>query len=95
MLVDMNSINALGAACSSHADDLAAAAAGLTSSVGPDVAAAFGAVGAGFLAALSDATTAHAQAVIRLSEDLQSAQLVSGGVAAMYADADRRSSRAL
>jgi hypothetical protein len=95
MLVDTNSINALGTACSSHADDLAAAAAALKSSLGPEVAAAFGPVGAGFLAALADATTAHAQAVIRLSEDLQSAQQVSGGVAQTYADADRRNSRAL
>ena len=59
MLVDTDAIRALGAACSDQAADLSAAAAALTSLPGPDATAAFGPVGAGFLAALDDAATAR------------------------------------
>lgn len=95
MLVDTNAVHALGTHCSVHADDLSAAAAALESLPGPDAAAAFGSVGAGFLAALADAATAEAQVIAALSEDLTSAHVVSGAVAEAYADADRRGSRLL
>ena len=62
---------------------------------GPGAAAAFGPVGARFLATLSDAVTAEARAIAALSEDLASAHSVSGVVADAYADADRRGSRLL
>ena len=95
MFVDPDAIRALGAACSAHAAELSAAAAALTSLPGPDATAAFGPVGAAFLAALDDAATAEAQAIAALSADLASAHPVSGPVADAYADADRRGSRLL
>ena len=95
MLVDTDAIRALGAACSAQADDLSAAAAALKSLPGPDAAAAFGPVGAGFLAALADAVAAEARAITALGDDLASAHSVSGAVAEAYADADRRGSRLL
>jgi hypothetical protein len=95
MLVDTDTIRALGAACSAQADDLSAAAAALTSLMGPDATAAFGPVGARFLAALEDAATAHAQAITTLSADVASAHPVSGAVVDAYADADQRGSRLL
>ena len=95
MFVDTNAIRALGTDCSAQADDLSTAAAALKSLPGPGAAAAFGPVGAGFLAALADAVTAEARAVMALGDDLASAHSVTGGVADAYADADRRGSRLL
>lgn len=95
MLVDTNAIHAFGTHCSSQADDLFTAAAALKSLPGPYAAAAFGSVGAGFLAALADAAAAEAMAIAALGEDLTSAHSVSGVVADAYADADRRGSRLL
>jgi hypothetical protein len=95
MLVDTNAIHALGTHCSTQADDLFAAAAALRSLPGPDAAAAFGSVGAGFLATLADAAAAEAMAIAALGEDLTSAHAVSGVIADAYADADRRGSRLL
>ena len=95
MFVDTNAICALGTDCSTHADDLSAAAAALTSLPGAGGAAAFGPVGAGFLAALADAVTTEARAIVALSEDLASAHSVTGVVAEAYADADRRGSHLL
>ncbi len=95
MFVDTNAICALGTDCSSHADDLSTAAAALESLPGPGAAAAFGPVGAGFLAALADAVTKEAQAIVALSEDLASAHSVTGVVADAYSDADRRGSHRL
>ncbi len=66
MLVDTDAIRAFGAACSAQAADLSAAATALASLPGPDAAAALGPVGAGFVAALDDAATAHAQAITAL-----------------------------
>ncbi len=95
MLVDPDAIRALGTSCSAQAAELSAAAAVLTALPGPGATAAFGPVGAGFLAALVDAATAEAQAISALGADLASAHSVSGPVADAYADADRRGSRLL
>ena len=95
MLVDTNAIRALGSDCSARADDLSTAAAALKSVPGPDAAAAFGPVGAKFLATLADVAATEARAITALSEDLASAHSVSGGVADSYADADRRGSHLL
>jgi hypothetical protein len=95
MFVDTNAIHALGLDCSTHADDLSAAAAAMKSLPGAAAAAAFGPVGAGFLAALTDAVTAEARAIVALSANLASARSAIGVVADAYADADRRGSRLL
>ena len=95
MLVDTDAVRALGAHCSNQADDLSTAAAALKSLPGPDVAAAYGAVGARFLAALADAIAAEARAIAALGEDLASTRPRTGVVADAYADADRRGSRLL
>jgi hypothetical protein len=95
MLVDTNAICALGLDCSTHADDLSTAAAALKSLPGVAAKAAFGPVGAGFLAALADAVTVEARAIVALSEQLASAHSATGVVADAYADADRRGSRLL
>ena len=95
MLVDTDAIRALGTACSAQAADLSVAATALASLPGPDVIAAFGSVGAGFVAALDDAAAAHARAITALSADVASAHPVSAAVADAYADADRRSGRLL
>ncbi|RDH77814.1 hypothetical protein DVS77_15505 [Mycolicibacterium moriokaense] len=95
MLVDTDAVRTLGSNCRAQADDLSTAAAALTSLPGPAAAAAFGPVGAGFLAALSDTVLAQARAIAALSDDLASAHSVSATVADAYADADRRGSRAL
>lgn len=95
MLVDTDAIRALGAACSSQADDLSAAATALKSLPGPDATTAFGPVGSAFLAALADAAMAEARAVAALSDELASAHPVSSAVADAYANADHRNSRLL
>ena len=95
MFVDTNAICALGTDCSAHADDLAATAAALKSLPGTGAAAAFGPVGAGFLAALADAVATEMQAVLALGDDLASAQSVTRVVAQAYSDADRRDSQLL
>lgn len=95
MLVDTDAIRALGTVCSSHVADLSDAAATLASLPGPEATAAFGPVGAAFIAALQEAATVLAKAIAALSFDLGSADSVSGAVADMYADADRRGSRLL
>jgi hypothetical protein len=95
MFVDTNAISALGLDCSTHADDLSAAAAAMKSLPGAAACTAFGPVGAGFLEALTDAVMAEARAIVALSEDLGSAHSATGVVAAAYADADRRGSRLL
>ncbi|WP_164478697.1 hypothetical protein [Mycolicibacterium stellerae] len=95
MFVDTNAICALGTECSAHADELSAAAAVLKSLPGAGAAAAFGPVGTGFLAALSDAVTTQARTVAALSDDVGSAYSVTGVVAQAYSDADRHGSRLL
>ena len=95
MLVETNAVRALGKDCSSQADDLSTAAGALTSLLGPGVAAAFGPVGARFLAALGDAASAEARAVTALVEDLTAARSASGVVVDAYDDADHRGSRLL
>ena len=95
MFVDTNAICALGTDCSAHADDLSSAAAVLKSLPGAGAAAAFGPVGAGFLAALADAVETEMRAVLTLGDDLASAQSVTGVVATAYSDADRRGSQLL
>jgi Excreted virulence factor EspC, type VII ESX diderm len=95
MLVDTDAIRALGAAFSSQADELSAAATALKSLPGPDATAAFGPIGSGFLATLAEAAAAEARAITALSADVASAHPVSAAVADAYADADRRGSRLL
>jgi predicted dinucleotide-binding enzyme len=95
MFVDTNAICALGTDCSAHADDLSSAAAVLKSLPGAGATAAFGPIGAGFLAALADAVETEMRAVLTLGDDLASAQSVTGVVATAYSDADRRGSQLL
>jgi len=95
MFVDTNAICALGTDCSAHADDLSTAAAALKSLPGAGAAAAFGPVGARFLAALADAVAIEMRAVLALGDDLASAHSVTVGVAQTYSDADRRGSQLL
>ena len=95
MFVDTNAICALGTDCSAHADDLSTAAAALKSLPGAGAAAAFGPVGARFLAALADAVAIEMRAILALGDDLASAQSVTSGVAQTYSDADRRGSQLL
>jgi hypothetical protein len=95
MFVDTNAISALGTDCSAHADDLSSAAAVLKALPGAGAAAAFGPVGAGFLAALADAVAIETRAVLKLGDDLASAQSTTGVVAQAYSDADRRGSQLL
>jgi Excreted virulence factor EspC, type VII ESX diderm len=95
MLVNTDAIRALGAACLAQADDLSAAAATLKSLPGPDATAAFGPVGAAFLAALADAAVAEARAITALSENLASAHPVSRAVAGAYTETDQHTSRLL
>jgi hypothetical protein len=95
MFVDTNAICALGTGCSAYADDLSTAADVLKSLPGAGAAAAFGPVGAGFLAALADAVETETRAVLALGDDLASAQSVTGVVAQAYSDADRRGSQLL
>ena len=95
MFVDTNTIRALGTDCATHADDLSATAAELKSLPGAGAAAAFGPVGAGFLAALADAVATEARAIAALSEELDSGHAVTGVTAEAYDDADRHGSRLL
>jgi len=95
MFVDTNAICALGTDCSAHADDLSTAAAALKSLPGAGADAAFGPVGARFLAALADAVAIEMRAILALGDDLASAQSVTSGVAQTYSDADRRGSQLL
>jgi hypothetical protein len=95
MIVDTNAISALGTDCSAYADDLSSAAAVLKSLPGAGAGAAFGPVGAGFLAALADAVAIEMRAVLTVGDDLASAQSVTGVVAQAYSDADRRGSQLL
>jgi len=95
MFVDTYAIRALSTDFSTHADDLSTTAAELTSLPGAGAAAAFGPVGAGFLAALADAVTAEARAIAALSEQLASGHSVAAVAAEAYDDADRHGSRLL
>ena len=95
MFVDTDAIRALGAHCSNQADDLSTAALALKSLPGSDAAAAFGPVGARFLAALTDALTAEGRAIALLGDQLGSVRSRAAVVADSYADADRRGSRLL
>jgi Excreted virulence factor EspC, type VII ESX diderm len=95
MLVDTDAVRTLGAACSAQADDLSAAATALKSLPGPDMTAAFGPIGAAFVAALADAAAAEAQAITALSDNLASAHPASNAVADAYAETDRHNSRLL
>jgi hypothetical protein len=77
MLVDTDAIRALGAACSAQADDLSAAAAALTSLMGPDATAAFGPSAPASSRRWMTRPLAHAQAITALSADVASAHPVS------------------
>lgn len=95
MLVDTDAVRALGTHCSNQADDVSAAAAALRSLPGPQATAAFGEVGARFLATLADAIAAEALAIAALGDDLASARWRTESAAVAYTDADRRNSRLL
>ncbi len=95
MLVDTDAIRALGAACSSQADDLSVAADALKSLPGPDASAAFGPVGSAYLATLADVAAAEAKAIMALSDNMAAAHPVSAAVADAYANTDQHNSRLL
>jgi hypothetical protein len=95
MLVDTDAIHAFGAACSSQADHLSAAATAMKAIPGPDASAVFGPVGQEFLATLAEAANAEAQTILALSAGMAGAHSVSGVVADAYADTDQRNSRLL
>jgi hypothetical protein len=95
MLVDTNAVHALGTHCSNQADDLFAATAAMKALPGPDAAAAFGPVGARFLATLTDAIATEVRAIAALADDLASAHTRTGLAADAYVDADRRGSSLL
>jgi len=88
MFADTDAIRAFGAANSEHAADLAAAAAALSSTPGAGGALMLGAVGAHFLTALADATSAASHAVAALSDRLAGGHLTAHASAAAYENAD-------
>lgn len=95
MLVDTNALHALGSHCSKQADDLSTARAALSALPGADAVAAFGPIGARFLATLADAIAAEARTIAVLGEELASARSRTEAAADAYTDADRRGSRLL
>jgi hypothetical protein len=95
MLVDTDAVRAFGAACSSHADHLSAAATAMNAIPGPDAAAAFGPVGDVFLALLAEAVSAESRAISALNASMDHGSSISGGIADAYAETDQRNSRLL
>lgn len=88
MFADTDAIRALGSANSAHADDLAAIAAGLSSLPIAAVGSSLGPVGAGFVAALTEAVADGSRAVAILSERLAMSDATAYGVASAYDSAD-------
>lgn len=95
VLADIAVIRALGAAHSRQAADLDAVAARLRSAAGPACVAAFGPVGAGFLAALADAVARDAGVVAQLSERVGVAAETVEASAAAYQNTEDRAGRSI
>ncbi|WP_029116628.1 type VII secretion target [Mycobacterium sp. URHB0044] len=95
MLADIAAIRALAAAHSGHAADLDAVAATLRSAVGPSCAAAFGPIGARFVAALAEAVARDAAAAARLGERMTVADHTAAAAAVAYDNADGRAGRSI
>lgn len=90
MFADTDAIRALGAAQSAHADDLSAIAAELSAMPSAAAGAVLGPIGTRFLAALAEATTDAARAVVALSDRLEAAHLTARSAATAYEDADHQ-----
>jgi hypothetical protein len=83
-------IRALGAAHSRQAADLDAVAATLRSVAGPECAAAFGPVGARFIAALTEALSRESGVAAQLSERAARAGQTAEATAVAYGGTERR-----
>ncbi|KAA0077336.1 hypothetical protein CIW52_30895 [Mycolicibacterium sp. P9-64] len=90
MLADTAVIRALGAAHSRQSADLDAVAATLRSVPGPECAAAFGPVGARFLAALTAAIARESDVAAQLSERVAHACRTAEATASAYVGAEHR-----
>jgi hypothetical protein len=90
MFADTDAVRTFGSANSAHAADLHAVARALSSM--PDTAAdvVLGPIGAGFLAALAEATTEASQAVAALAERLSAGCRAAHAAAEAYESADDR-----
>jgi hypothetical protein len=90
MFADTDAVRTFGSANSAHAADLRAVARALSSM--PDTAAdaVLGPIGAGFLVALTQATTEASQAVAALAERLSAGCRNAHAAAAAYESADAR-----
>jgi hypothetical protein len=95
MLADTSAINALGAAQTRHAADLAAVAARLVSAGGGLSRDAFGPVGTRFLAALADAVAREARLVEALGESVAATGLSAHSTAEAYGATERRTGQTL
>lgn len=90
VLADTDVIRALGAAHCRQAADLDAVAASLRSVAGPGCAAALGPVGAGFLAALTEALARESGVATQLSERVAAAGHTAAAAATAYDGAEHR-----
>jgi hypothetical protein len=90
VLADTAVIRALGAAHARQAADLHAVAATLRSVPGPGCSAAFGPVGARFLAALTEAIARESGVAAQLGERVATAGHAAEATAAAYGSTDRR-----
>ena len=90
MFADTDAVRALGTAHSAHAADLFTIAATLSSLPTAAIAAMLGPVGARFVAALTEAASGQACAVMALSHSVSAAGVSAGSSAAAYEAADYR-----
>jgi hypothetical protein len=88
MFADTDGIRALGSSNASHADALAAIAAALSSLPIAAAGSSFGPVGAGFVAALTDAVTDGSRAAAALSEHLWASDTTAYAIASAYESVD-------
>jgi hypothetical protein len=88
MFADTDAIRALGSANSAHADDLADVAATLSSLPIAASGRSLGAVGAGFLSALTAALADGSRAAAALSERLWASNAAAYAVASAYDSTD-------
>ena len=93
MIADTSDIHGFSVAQRSHADDLASVAADLlASTVAAD---AFGAVGAGFLAALNQALHREARLATELADRFVAARHVAGAAADAYESAEQSAGQSI
>jgi excreted virulence factor EspC (type VII ESX diderm) len=88
MFADTDAVRAFGSANSAHAADLGTVATALLSM--PDLGPMVGPVGAGFLAALTEATTEASRAAAALADRLEVGCRAARFAAAAYDNADQR-----